>query len=528
MNQKGSQLIGGAVTEEALASSKSVLAASRYTSERGLQQFFTPPLVSEWIAKITKRNSPVFDPTAGGGNLLRPHSDKMRYGVEIDKDWTGKDCTYDVLQGDLQEIYPMARRIGLTFPLILANPPFGLTWKEPTFNDGKSTNSTVLCYQYSLNLLDEYGQGALVCGTDRLDREILPRSEAEHIYAIVDVPDLFGGNVDLPCSIAFFMKDLKTGRPGLFRTLRNAADLDEELVDEITSRRNASGMIFDLSDHSEVQRLWNALKDEYRRSHKSQKKPEYTITLRGNQIKIRFRAFQEIALHRHDHRLLQVVRNLDGLNPSYFAVNRGFWKDISKLLDEGYVTISPDAKGAIEKILQDAELSTCPLYPIKPQQRLGFLTDAESVLCTKDSPEVGLVKGNRYPVFARSRVATERGRKPKVTLSGEVEMQDYKKTRKVLEIKVTPEEEFEPLHLTESEQDIQFLLEHFDMPDPGDLGTRFPDLVEMERERLDRIARRYGFQFRNFQKDDLARLLLKGGGVLCWEQGCGKTLGGMA
>jgi superfamily II DNA or RNA helicase len=245
-------------------------------------------------------------------------------------------------------------------------------------------------------------------------------------------------------------------------------------------------------------------------------------------MKIRFRAFQEIALHRHDHQLLQTVRNLDGLNPSYFAVNRGFWKDILKLLAEGFVTISADAKGAIEKILQDADLSTCPLYPIKPQQRLGFLTDADSVLCLKDRLEVGLAQGKRYPVFARSRVATERGHKPRVTLSGEVEMQEYKKTRKVLEIKVTPEEGYDPLRFTESEQDIQFLLEHFDMPDPGDLGTRFPDLVEMERERLDRISRRYGFRFRDFQRDDLARLLLKGGGVLCWEQGCGKTLGGMA
>ncbi|MCA9440231.1 MAG: DEAD/DEAH box helicase, partial [Candidatus Omnitrophica bacterium] len=278
----------------------------------------------------------------------------------------------------------------------------------------------------------------------------------------------------------------------------------------------------------EIQRLWKALRDEWKRQKKTNDRPEYAVTIRSNRIKIHLRAFQEIALHRHDHRLLQTVRNLDGLNPSYFAVNRGFWKDVSRLVEEGFLTISPDARRAIEQIIEDADLSTCPLYPIKPQQRLGFLTDAESILCTKSDPGRGITKGNRYSVFARSRVATERGKKPKVSLSGEVEMQEYKKTRKVLEVKVTPDEGHDPLYFTEAEEDLKFLLEHFDMPDPGDLGSRFPDLVESERQRLDRIARRYGFAFRIFQRDDIARLLLKGGGMLCWEQGCGKTLGGMA
>ncbi len=528
MNQKGSKLIGGAVTEEVLASSKNILTASKYTGEKGLQQFFTPEHVAEWIAQITGKGVPVFDPTAGNGNLLNAHLEGMRYGIEIDKDWTGKDCSYDCIQGDLQEIYPLARRIGLTFPLIVSNPPFGLTWNDPTLNEAKSVNSTILCYQYCLHLLDDYGQGVLICGRDRLDREILLLEDANHIYSIVDVPDLFGENVTLPCSIVFFASEMRESAPEIYRTAANVADLDESLSRLVKNQRGASATILNLYEPSEINRLWRALRDEWNRQKKDGTKPEYVVTLKGNRIKIHFRAFQEIALHRHDHRLLQAVRNLDGLNPSYFAVNRGFWKDLTRLSDEGYVTISPAAKTAIHAIIEGADLSTCPLYPIKPQQRLGFLTEAESVLCVRDHLEAGLIKGKRYPVFARSRIATERGKKPKVLLSGEVEMQEYKKTRKVLEVKVTPEEGHDPLCFSEAEEDIKFLLEHFDMPDPGDLGSRFPDLVEKERRRLDLIAKRYGFKFRDFQREDISRLLLKGGGMLCWEQGCGKTLGGMA
>lgn len=210
-----------------------------------------------------------------------------------------------------------------------------------------------------------------------------------------------------------------------------------------------------------------------------------------------------------------MVKNLDGLNPTYFAVNRGFWKDCERLIEGGYLTLDPNAKSAIEKVISEADLSTCPLYPIKPQQRLGFLTDADTILCTRSHSEMGLTTGKRYAVFARSRVQTEHGRKPIVNLSGEVEMQEYRKTRKVLEIRITPDEGHDALRLSESEEHLKFLGEHSDMPDPGDLGSRVLEKVEKEQKRLDGIAKHYGFSFRDFQCEDLARLLVKGGGVLC-------------
>ncbi|MCG3144179.1 MAG: hypothetical protein HONDAALG_01572 [Gammaproteobacteria bacterium] len=527
-HQKGSLLSGGAITEEVLASSRSILTPSKYTTEKGLQQFFTPEPVAQWISRVTLLGQPVLDPTAGSGNLLQPHSTGNRYGIEIDKDWTGKDCNYEAIQADLQQVYPLARRIGLTFPLIVANPPFGITWQEPSINEGKNTNSTVLCYQYCLQLLDEYGQGVLICGRDRLDREVLPLEESQHIYAIVDVPDLFGKDVDLPCSIAFFAQTRREPISDPFRIERKACDLDEDLARRLYNERYQTCTMLNLYQQSEVQRLWKALRDEVRNRKHADDHPEYNLTLKARRIHIHFRAYQEIAFHRHDRHLLQMVKNLDGLNPTYFAVNRGFWKDCDKLIESGYLTIDPVAKIAIEKIINESDLSTCPLYPIKPQQRLGFLTDADTVLCTQSHLEMGLESGKRYAVFARSRVQTEHGKKPNVNLSGEVEMQEYKKTRKVLEIRITPDEGHDALRFTESEEHLKFLVEHFDMPDPGNLGSRFPEKVEAERLRLDGIAKRYGFAFRNFQREDLARLLVKGGGVLCWEQGCGKTLGGMA
>ncbi|HTB50451.1 MAG TPA: SNF2-related protein, partial [Solirubrobacteraceae bacterium] len=81
-------------------------------------------------------------------------------------------------------------------------------------------------------------------------------------------------------------------------------------------------------------------------------------------------------------------------------------------------------------------------------------------------------------------------------------------------------------------EDITYLLEHFEIPNPGDIATRFPNEVEHQRQILEEIAGASpdtDFAWKRFQREDLARALTKtkdgGGFILSWEQGGGKTLG---
>lgn len=89
---------------------------------------------------------------------------------------------------------------------------------------------------------------------------------------------------------------------------------------------------------------------------------------------------------------------------------------------------------------------------------------------------------------------------------------------------------------SETSEDISFLLEYFEIPNPGDIATRFPEEVQRQRDLLDRIAEdgrlagnNSSFGWKRFQREDLARALTKtrdgGGFILSWEQGGGKTLG---
>jgi predicted RNA methylase len=161
---KGSRLLGGAVTEEALDSSASVLERRGARTRAGLQQFYSPPEAAALAARvITGREAPsdyapfVLDPTAGNGALLAAWPRERRFGVEIDADQV-EAGDYTALRGDLQRVYPLMRLAGVRFPAVVCNPPFGLDWQDPA--SGRTVNSTALCLRFALGVLEERGQGS--------------------------------------------------------------------------------------------------------------------------------------------------------------------------------------------------------------------------------------------------------------------------------------------------------------------------------------------------------------------------------
>src|SRR5215211_6858187 len=202
---KGSRLVGGAITEEALDSSASVIDRRGARARAGLQQFFSPPEAAALAARvITGGEAPsdyapfVLDPTAGNGALMAAWPRERRFGVEIDPDQV-EAGDYTPLRGDLQRLYPLMRLAGVRFPAVVCNPPFGLDWRDPA--SGRTVNSTALCLRFALELLEERGQGLLIAGRDRYHRELESRPEARCVWCTIDCEDLFEGAA-LPVTLA--------------------------------------------------------------------------------------------------------------------------------------------------------------------------------------------------------------------------------------------------------------------------------------------------------------------------------------
>lgn len=516
---KGGRLHGGALTQEALESSPSVLRSYRGRSTTGLQQFFTPPTIAGFIADVLGRNGCVFDPTAGSGALLRPWPHLQRFGVEIDADHINPDV-YRGLAGDIQIAHPLFRLADLRFDTVVANPPFGLDWTDGT---GKHVSSTLHTMHICVELLADGGHGAMIAGRDRYMREVHTNPIGRHAWALVEIPDLFGKDVDLPCVVAFFAQETREADP------HHVTVTAAELGDIATVRRHTQdlravsvdrfGYRHPSTSYYNLQGPFDAVRREYLQRTSGKRRWPYEVNLAGRRVRVSLGPVASLILNKAGK--LRDVGDLNGKPVGYFALHERTWHLVEKLAADGHLTVDPELAPAIAASQRLAERSLVPMYPLPPQQRLGWLdrdgSGQEEILCTTSDPDRGFVSGERYPVRTQSRIHTEEHRRVEES-RGEVVIRRVRHKAKVLDITVGTES------FTEAGGDLQYLIDHFQMPDPGDLATLFPDDYNAAVAVLEQLASDNNFTFRDFQLQDLARLLVKGYGLIGHEVGLGKTL----
>ncbi len=517
---KRGRLTGGALTEEALDSSSRVLFRSRGKGAmNGLQQWFSPPEAATLVAEVLCGAEAVLDPTAGDGALLSRLPEHTRFGIEIDADHTRQSQrSYRAITGDVQKVAPMMRAAGLRFPAVALNPPFGLSWRDPAHARGEA-NSTALAYLWALDLLDSCGQGAMICGRDRLVTEVLGRPEGRGVYAIVEVEGPLFEDVALPTAIAFFVHPdnrLEGEEPPRLRARREGLPA---LVGGIREARlSGARYVSTGASVSDLAEGFRAVSKEHARRREEQaakRTARHDLCLRGGRISVGLSAYAKRALA--EAGTLREVQLLSGQHASYFSHNKRAWRQLQEAEQQGRLTIEPALRERAGEVIADAEMVATPLFPLRPQMRLGWLTDLEKIPCIKDDPERGFAAGEEYRLSTRSKVDTQGGSRVVDNRNGEPELRRFQTERRLLEVRIGSHS------FDEGEENISYLTEHFELPDPGCVASRFPELVGDRRELLKHIARKNGFTLKLFQLDHLSRLLVKGRGMLAFEQGLGKT-----
>jgi len=517
MQEKGGK-VTGIVTEDMVDSSPSVLQSYRGRGTKGLQQYFTPEDVAKFIARVFGHETIAVDLTAGDGGLLRGFRQDYRYGVEIDPEQAQKGY-YKAVVGDIQKVYPLFRECGFKADAIAINPPFGLTWLD---EQGEKINSTLLCYRYAIELLASFGQGCMICGWERYLREVCKMDEAKFIYAVIRCDNMFE-NADIPTAICFFSKH-EVEKPICYESEKEwLLELLNPIVDV---RDNSLGYISTYTTNGTKEAmgsLWETIAEEYKQRYiRKAKEVSHSVTLRGDKIAVSLTAYQQVVLQKKN--VLNQVRRLNRQAIAYFALNIKEWNVLLEYEESHFLTISSELKEKVEAVLDSVKRQLCPLYPVKPQQRLGFLDDVTEILCTKDGKvdDHQFTAGEKYSVHISTRVRTRSYTEEKVSTKGEHREVHKLREWKALEIKVGAHE------FSEVSDDIQFIIDHFDLPDPGDLASRYPEEIDRMYKILNKLDADTDWSFRDFQRIDLARLLIKGGGLLSWKQGLGKTLGGLA
>lgn len=552
-NQKGTALVGGLLTDEVFASTDSIHTKGQFGIQRGAQQFYTPDEAAQLVRKIMG-DVPTLDITAGDGSLLRYFDKPNSFGVEIDKDQIkNSDGAYWPIQGDIQHVYTLLRTSCPDFGAIVMNPPFGHQWIDPTVRDGRPTNSVVLSLIYMTRLLKDDGQFTLFCGKRQFEKQIMDRPEAAGIYAVLDVEKLFPG-VNLPCVIAF----------GINPSIRSSASLGFQRRDFTLSQLDlASAWV--LEQREQAVDRWNsvdtskwsrqayidafaAIQPEYnRRSEKRlSSQREYDAYIEGKSVRFLPSAFAQLALRKHDD--FSAFNGLDKQGLNYFGQNELLWAKLRSYGDSGLIRVQPALSQYVEELLGEMTKLMIPMYPVPPQMRLGFLHGegrlTESLTCTKTDPENDFEAGMMYRLQTKSNPVEVTVERMYQTREGNMELGKFLQLRKQLQIRVG--------HWTfndagdDASGNIQYLIDHFDLPDPGSLKEKYPEEIEALEAQvqivLDRFMEnsrkweateaaagrpRVPYTHRPFQKEDIALLLFKGSGMLSWEQGLGKTLGGL-
>lgn len=210
----------------------------------------------------------------------------------------------------------------------------------------------------------------------------------------------------------------------------------------------------------------------------------------------------------------------------WFGQNSGYWRELLILQDQGILLIDPELIAAVAPIIEDAERITTPLRPPKPQERLGYLSEQSKIKCVKDDDTRELKAGKWYPVHL-----SPEGYYKYFTKTEPVKgvLQARKKRRLYTHQRITIDGSHR--FYDDNPEDIKYLLEYFIIPDRPDLRTRYPELIAQEDARVAEIEEDYlkprGYKFKPYQARDIAALSVAGRGIDAWQQGLGKTPGGI-
>lgn len=167
-------------------------------------QFFTPPWVGEFTSQILAlpNNARVLDPCSGHGSLLNSFEEQKRIGRDIDPDAI-KVAKYLFPEDDFQtrDIREISLENLDPVDAVITNPPFGLWWLEhqnPLRNEKHLVRSEASTLFNATNLLRCGGALAIVCPThfpnDPIHGGRLPIYLLNHYKVLVqiDLPlDLF-------------------------------------------------------------------------------------------------------------------------------------------------------------------------------------------------------------------------------------------------------------------------------------------------------------------------------------------------
>lgn len=370
---------------------------------KGLQQYFTPePWGRALTAALPSLRRSLLDLHCGNGSLLRatatPDTREVM-ALDLDpaahpgkpKQWTALGCDPLVshFTGDVVDFFPLLRDTETHFDLILANPPFSLNWPLkllPTLAqglDGKRTiDSTHATLRMIPPLLTEAGEAMLIANHSTLLRlyEKYPQ-DFDSAWLWADLPSFFPGVSNNTRIAALYLAASHTGghEQRSFITPITPDQLATSLDDARRNLFTGRSVSQPWEAHAASRHFDACGQEMLRRRDPSSSNANVTLAADGS-IRTFVSLYQEKSTT-IPHRLASFLHSLNRKHPLELTLQRGTRMALQEVLDSGLWTITPQALDAIRSALASFNKDRAPLSPVSAIQRIGWIDDAEELLC---------------------------------------------------------------------------------------------------------------------------------------------------
>jgi len=378
--------------------------------QKGVQQFLTPAHLATALLAPYRLASSATEITiadlfgAGQGALLSPFTDHLAartFAVELDTACKPPGV-HHLLHADTSIAAPLLIETGAQFDLLLANPPFSLTWTV----EGQPLNSTLATFRWMLELLAPEGQGMLLCNAASITalQKAYPH-DIFNVHTTLLLPNYFpqtGRWADMTLAALYF-----SSRP---RSNPKTFDFSQHPADTATlnavrhALATAPGLIRTLqpsttADSNPLPRF-RAVAAEVatRRKQRRHGHDAYNILLRPNgTVSTYLTPFEHFAkAPKLPRELVADLASLNGRHLRDLVVARSQRRALEAAVHGGIWRVDPTLPPAISAAVADYNAQRTPLSRLNPVQCLGYVDELNTLLCIK--PLLGCQPGERYTI----------------------------------------------------------------------------------------------------------------------------------
>ena len=485
-----------------------VLSASPDGAKKGTMQFETPIAVARMLAIPLPRRRPIIaDLQCGHGALLNAtanDSTEHRLGVDIDP--TAPGHFRSVIVANVCDLLPLFRDVGVKFPLVVLNPPYGLRWPTthlpPPPAAGRRVgysgrrlaephlDSTYATWLMAHSLLAPYGEGYLIANASTVELTMANCPLMQHAWWHLTMPNFFPDAPGLErVSVVYFAADHRHGPHRMELPSASLPEL-EAAVRQAALRRNSwiRGLHMDrtgsINEESgaDIRERFAAAKQEWDRRQAALKGEhgEWNIYLRGGRIAIHLTPFQTLS-GQVPKTFAEALYRLRGRTPLEMMVMRDTREALEQALHSKIWRVHPALLTALEKAREQFDDVRTPFTRPALAQRVGWLDEQDAIKCLRDwgTFEAGKSYSLNTVTFNGKKVEWREGKEgiEEILVTGQelaIMVNDgtakHAFTHHVLKSEEPPAE----LSGTDHFHGLRDLLDHFELPDVPDLAMRQP------------------------------------------------------